>query len=307
MQIPYIPSDELLKAKEVAEYLNRPLLLSGEPGTGKTKFAEYVKLKHGKDLFVFNTKSTSVSRDLFYTYDAIGHFANKNRNALEFIKLEALGKAIVNANGREKVRSMLLGDVASGYQISSLSTLLNKEEIIDRFLEGCDGNDSVVLIDEVDKAPRDFPNDILNEIENLEFEIREINVNLGLRDVDKSAKDKIFVILTSNFEKNLPEAFLRRCIYHHIEFMNDVNKLKEIINVHISQADQDQLTGRINEFLKIRSTPTLQKKPATSELIDWIKWLVYSKSLNHEVKTGPEAMAILIKKNEDLKLLEQQK
>src|SRR5678816_4578331 len=107
MYVKYLPSEALLKAKEVATYLNRPLLLSGEPGTGKTKFAEYIEVIEEKSLFVFNTKSVSLSRDLFYTYDAIGHFAEKDKSAIEFIRLEALGKAIINAFGTDKVMKML--------------------------------------------------------------------------------------------------------------------------------------------------------------------------------------------------------
>jgi len=151
MRTNYLPSDDLEKAKEVAEVLNRPLLLSGEPGTGKTKFANYISEKDGKQLFVFNTKSTSQSRDLFYNYDAIGHFAEKEKNVLEFINLEALGRAIVIAYGGEKIKERLLKDDNGNNQLQKLRNLSTKEQerIISSFLEGCDGNDSVVLIDEV--------------------------------------------------------------------------------------------------------------------------------------------------------------
>src|SRR5688572_23713498 len=118
MKHDYLPSPELTKAKKVAEFLNRPLLLSGEPGTGKTKFAEYVSDAEERNLYVFNTKSTSTSRDLFYTYDAIGHFAEKEKkNALEFINLEALGRAIINAAGKDNVIRLLMEEPTTNYQL----------------------------------------------------------------------------------------------------------------------------------------------------------------------------------------------
>jgi len=302
MIVKYLPSEALLKAKEVAAYLNRPLLLSGEPGTGKTKFAEYIESVEGKSLFVFNTKSVSLSRDLFYTYDAIGHFAEREKSAIEFIRLEALGKAIVNAFGSDRVRKMLADDLTNNYQLLKLRQLNNRDEIISLFLTGCNGKSNVVLIDEVDKAPRDFPNDILNEIENLEFEIRELGIKVSLDKQQKEAKDKIFVLLTSNFEKNLPEAFLRRCIYHHIEFVEDVDYLKKIVNVHIERIDQQQLGDRIKEFIEIRKNNMVQKKPATSELIDCVKWMIADNNLGASLRRNAAALSTLLKKNEDVKL-----
>jgi MoxR-like ATPase len=301
----YLPSAELLGAKEVAEFLNRPLLLSGEPGTGKTKFADYISEEHSKQLFIFNTKSTSQSRDLFYNYDAIGHFAEKERNVLEFITLEALGRAIVNAFGKEKIVKQLLEDDTDNNQLIALRTAANRLQIIDRFLDGCNGCNSIVLIDEVDKAPRDFPNDILNEIEKLEFYIRELNLKISLDNEKKDTRDKIFILLTSNFEKNLPEAFLRRCIYHHIEFKEDVDTLKKIIALHIGNADDDLLHARLTEMLSIRKTGSLQKKPATSEMIDCVKWMIHKNALGDSIQNSRAALATLIKKSEDLKLFTQ--
>ena len=303
MAIQYIPSEDLMKAKQVAEFLNRPLLLSGEPGTGKTKFAEFVADRENKKRYVFNTKSTSVSRDLFYTYDAIGHFAAKDRNVIEFLKLEALGMAIVNAYGPERVKNIILNGDLGNNQARNLKQHENREQLVDNFLNDCTGENSVVLIDEVDKAPRDFPNDILNEIENMEMNIIELNLKINLADEGKALKDKIFTILTSNFEKNLPEAFLRRCIYHHIEFLDDVNKLKEIVNVHVVNTNQELLGQRIDEFLKIRRHSAVQKKPATSELIDCIKWIVHQDNLSQAIVTNKSALATLLKKSEDLKVI----
>lgn len=304
MSTKYLASPELMSAKEVAEYLNRPLLLSGEPGTGKTKFAYYLSETLDKQLFIFNTKSTSVSRDLFYTYDAIGHFAEKEKNILEFINLEALGRAIVNAYGTEKIKEKLLIDISGNSQLEKLRKLSDaeKERIVENFVAGCDGCNSIVLIDEVDKAPRDFPNDILNEIENIEFEIRELNFKISLNKETKEIRDKIFVLLTSNFEKNLPEAFLRRCIYHHIEFIEDVENLVKIISLHVSGTNGDQLKERIAEMLLIRKDDAIQKKPATSEMIDCIKWLSYSNGMGNNIRGNKAAQSTLLKKSEDLKL-----
>lgn len=304
MSTKYLASPELMSAKEVAEYLNRPLLLSGEPGTGKTKFALYLSETLDKQLFIFNTKSTSVSRDLFYTYDAIGHFAEKEKNILEFINLEALGRAIVNAYGTEKIKEKLLIEISGNSQLEKLRKLSDaeKERIVENFVAGCDGCDSIVLIDEVDKAPRDFPNDILNEIENIEFEIRELNFKISLNKETKETRDKIFVLLTSNFEKNLPEAFLRRCIYHHIEFIEDVENLVKIISLHVSGTNGDQLKERIAEMLLIRKDDAIQKKPATSEMIDCIKWLSYSNGMGNNIRGNKAAQSTLLKKSEDLKL-----
>ena len=302
MNMKYIPSPLLLTAKEVAEFLNRPLLLSGEPGTGKTKFAEFISENEKRQLFVFNTKSVSLSKDLFYSYDAIGHFSDKEKNALEFINIEALGKAIVSAYGTEKFKQELLNNPTHNYQLSSLRSNPNKKDIIDHFLQGCNDKQSVVLIDEVDKAPRDFPNDILNEIENLEFEIKELNFKVSLDKASKEAKDKILVLVTSNFEKNLPEAFLRRCVYHHIEFPAEVDKLKAIINVHINDLDQGDLASRINEFLEIRKNPDIQKKPATSELIDSIKYIAKKNEMGIDLRKNKAALFALLKKNDDLQL-----
>ena len=304
MSTKYLASPELMSAKEVAEYLNRPLLLSGEPGTGKTKFAYYLSETLDKQLFIFNTKSTSVSRDLFYTYDAIGHFAEKEKNILEFINLEALGRAIVNAYGTEKIKEKLLIDISGNSQLEKLRKLSDaeKERIVENFVAGCDGCNSIVLIDEVDKAPRDFPNDILNEIENIEFEIRELNFKISLNKETKETRDKIFVLLTSNFEKNLPEAFLRRCIYHHIEFIEDVENLVKIISLHVSGTNGDQLKERIAEMLLIRKDDAIQKKPATSEMIDCIKWLSYSNGMGNNIRGNKAAQSTLLKKSEDLKL-----
>ena len=231
----YLPSPGLLNALEVAYMLKRPLLLTGEPGTGKTQFAFWAadQLAQSDGFqaqpYVYNTKTSSTAKDLFYHYDAIAHFretrtnpggntqtnGNTNNNptaqptertAEDFIQLRALGLAITGAIGRK--------------DCGLSPAILAKSDITDH------PRGSVVLIDEIDKASRDFPNDLLNEIENYEFEIGEINQHVRL--TDERQRQNIIVILTSNFEKNLPDAFLRRCIYYHIEFPTK-ERLFEII------------------------------------------------------------------------------
>ena len=203
----YILHDELVNAVEVAIALGQPLLITGEPGTGKTKLAwkvadELSKNKNANfspEPLIFYTKTSSAARDLFYTYDAISHFqtANVKREegqeapkTADFIELQALGKAIALTNPAQT-------------DASNFATSLPDKP-----------QSSVVLIDEIDKAPRDFTNDILNEIENYAFRIKEQN-NYQVNYDDRS---QIVVIMTSNSEKNLPDAFLRRCVFYHIPF-----------------------------------------------------------------------------------------
>jgi MoxR-like ATPase len=296
----YIPSTDLINATKVAFFLNRPLLLTGEPGTGKTTYANYLQESENRKLFIFNTKSVSQARDLFYHYDAVAHFANKERSALEFITLEALGKAIVNAIGKAKVKDLILNQPNNNNQISQIRQSPDKEENIDNFLIDCDDKSAIVLIDEIDKAPRDFPNDILNEIEKLEFKIKELGLNFNL--LDEIDRNKIMILLTSNFEKNLPDAFLRRCLFFHIDFPDKLS-LNAIIKAHISTIDEKLLEIRLNEIVDIRNKDGISKKPATSEIIDCIKWLCNKNELNQELHSNKVALATLIKKNDDFNLI----
>jgi MoxR-like ATPase len=272
----YLPSPELLNALEVAYMLKRPLLLTGEPGTGKTQFAFWVADALSKsDGFqpqplMYNTKTSSMAQDLFYSYDAIAHFREgKEKKTEDFIGMKALGLAIANAK---------------------------------------EGKGSVVLIDEIDKAPRDFPNDLLNEIENYEFEIREINQRIGL--TEDSQKQKIIIILTSNFEKNLPDAFLRRCIYYHIDFPTK-ERLYEIVlrRLDLSPDDYGDIEKRVNDFFLFHRFPNISKRPSTSEFIDWIRVLHNDRLLSKDFFADgqliidemlPKYLPILIKNKEDI-------
>jgi MoxR-like ATPase len=244
------------------------LLLTGEPGTGKTQFAFWVADQLAKsdgfqaDPFIYNTKTSGTAMDLFYHYDAIAHFRETRTGAAQtadnFIQLKAMGLAIAVAIGRKN--------------LTLSPTILNRSDIPD------EGRGSVVLIDEIDKASRDFPNDLLNEIENYEFDITELNQKVRL--TADSQRQNIIVILTSNFEKNLPDAFLRRCIYYHIDFP-DRDRLFEIIvrRLDISADDYKNIERRVDDFFRFQQFPNISKRPSTSECIDWIRVLQNDKLL----------------------------
>jgi MoxR-like ATPase len=274
----YHADENLLKAVELAIALGKPLLISGEPGTGKTQLAHYVawqlaqQTKGRPNAFldkplVFNTKSSSTATDLFYYYDAVSHFRTKEDNcpAAQFIELRAYGLAIALSHGKS---SSLLKGLDDIRQVKVLTD---------------EPRSSVVLIDEIDKAPRDFPNDLLNEMENEEFDIRELN-----RTIPKAKNDsRIIVILTSNSEKNLPNAFLRRCVYYNIPFP-DEEKLAVIVAQRLSIGNDEYdaaISNAIKKFQEYRNQ-AINKKPATSELLDWISVLKHYGILNKEMFTN---------------------
>ena len=269
----YILELPLKKAVEVALAFNQPLLLTGEPGTGKTLLAyKIAHLLHEKTknnptnapFFTdtplrFNTKTTSTARDLLYNYDAIGHFQNANikqkkkedapKSVKDFLELQALGKAIALANPQKKYQKKFNWEMPNRAQ------------------------SSVVLVDEIDKAPRDFTNDILNEIEDFEFTIKEQNNYAIQKGMDNP--QRILVIMTSNSEKNLPDAFLRRCLFYHIDFPSPT-KLQQILKAQLTQTESaiiDKNVKAISEiFTQIRAV-AIRKKPATAELVAFTKLL----------------------------------
>lgn len=316
----YEPSPALRTAIDMAISLGRPLLLAGKPGTGKTQFAHwYAGNQENKnvfnEVFQFNTKSTSVYNDLFYEYDAVSHFRDKSgeKHVTDFITLTALGKAIVCVKGFKNIEDERLKKIALNSDIKENGMKEN----------------SIVLIDEIDKAPRDFPNDLLHEIENLSFTIKEASPSIKVS-LDDSEKEKIIVILSSNDEKNLPDAFLRRCLFHYIEFPNDKelakiilkklspNKLNseeiEKIEKMNNPEDLDKIVedldkikkfkgigDKIGIFFQIFDNESIDKKPYTSECIDWLNYLYNNTLLDKSMVDCQHTLSILLKKDEDFK------
>jgi len=284
----YLADKPLRNAVNVALALGQPLLVTGEPGTGKTQLA--FSLAYELNLLpplVFNTKTTSSAKDLFYRYDALQHFhdaqVRKGEGHVDtYITYEALGLAI-------------------------LLSMLPKEAdpFLPPGLRGKGPTRSVVLIDEVDKAPRDLPNDVLNEIESMSFSVKESG-----RRFEADAAYRPILILTSNSERNLPDAFLRRCVFYHIPFP-DPERLRMIVTRRLFPSvtfTASMLENAIRHFEAIRSLP-LKKKPATAECLGWLQILKKMSVDVENLKPGQaEALvfsyAALAKNKEDMALLE---
>lgn len=283
----YIAEPALRDAVNVALTLGQPLLVTGEPGTGKTQLAGSVawELELPPPL-VFNTKTTSTSRDLFYRYDSLRHFHDAQFGTDKpeigsYISYECLGLAILLALPPAEANEVLPAEYRDRGPIRS-----------------------VVLIDEIDKAPRDLPNDVLNEIEGMEFTVKET----GRRFV-ASTEYRPIVILTSNSEKTLPDAFLRRCVYYHIPFPSG-ERLRDIVTRRLGPDGgfaPDRLEHVIQHFARIRELG-LRKPPATAELLSWARVLrrldLDVENLRPgEAETLAFTYSILAKSREDLELL----
>jgi|SRR5882724_738226 len=248
----YKTDQGLIDAVNVALLLGQPLLLTGEPGTGKTQLANSVAWELGFDPpLMFETKSTNTARDLFYSYDTLGRFhaaqtGEGSQKSMDYLTYNALGIAILRSNREDDVREWLPEGFVHGGQ-----------------------RRSVVLIDEVDKAPRDFPNDLLNEVEGMYFKIPE----LGNAKIAAGEEMSPILIITSNSEKHLPDAFLRRCIYYNIPFP-DKERLTDIILTRIGSFGDDGdllLSDALDFFAKLREPNSgLRKRPATAELLGWL-------------------------------------
>lgn len=291
----YLAEDDtgLIDAVNVAIVLGQPLLLTGEPGVGKTTlaFAVASELGFGKPE-KFETKSTSTARDLFYVYDSLGRFyaartdkEGRKLDPLNYIKYNALGIAILQANEERNVKQWLPED----------------------FIHDSPRR-SVVLIDEVDKAPRDFPNDILNEIEGMYFKIPE----LGNAKISADQSMRPVVIITSNSEKHLPDAFLRRCIYYNIP-TPDRDQLNKIIKSRVGKYvdnNTEFLTDLLSFFSTLREDGSgLLKKPATDELLVWIIALKeISRDKENPMRNNDvnlrHSLTALVKNSDDLKQAE---
>ena len=256
----YIASDELIRSVNIAAALKKPLLLKGEPGTGKTMLAEAIAKSLGMELLIWNIKSTTRAQDGLYVYDTVqrlydSQFGTEGVNDIgKYIRLGKLGEAFK----REK--------------------------------------QTVLLIDEIDKADLEFPNDLLWELDKMEFYIPVIGETV-------KATVRPIVIITSNAEKELPDAFLRRCIFHYIAFP-DASMMERIIKAHYPDLEQKLIDGVLEAFYKIRDIRGLQKKPSTSEVLDWIQALsiggIPVKKLEREIPFA----GVLLKKTEDLKQVE---
>ena len=226
----YIATDELIEAVNASITLEKPLLIKGEPGTGKTKLAEEIALKFDTKLIKWNIKSTTKAHQGLYEYDAVSRLRDSQL-------------------GNDKVN-----DVANYIKKGVLwNSFISKKR-------------PVLLIDEIDKADIEFPNDLLQELDTMEFFVYETGEFIN-------AKQRPIVIITSNNEKDLPDAFLRRCFFHYINFP-DVNTLEQIVKVHYPNIKKNLVNASINSFLSVRDTVGIKKKPSTSELLDWLKLIL---------------------------------
>ena len=262
----YVATDDLKMAVNAAIALKRPLLIKGEPGTGKTLLAEQVAASLGLPLLSWNVKSTTKAQQGLYEYDAVS-----------------------------RLRDSQLG--AEG--VEDVSNYLKKGKLWEAFThEG----QVVLLIDEIDKADIEFPNDLLQELDRMEFFVYETGETI-------SAKQRPIVIITSNNEKELPDAFLRRCFFHYISFP-DRETMREIIEVHFPGIQKNLVTKAMEIFYDIREVPGLKKKPSTSELLDWLK-LLLNEDMPVEVlqdanpnKAIPPLHGALLKNEQDVMLFE---
>ena len=262
----YVATDDLRMAVNAAVTLERPLLIKGEPGTGKTMLAEEVALGLGKRLIQWHIKSTTKAQQGLYEYDAVSRLRDSQL-------------------GDEKVH-----DIANYIKKGKLWEAFEADEQV------------VLLIDEVDKADIEFPNDLLVELDRMEFFVYETGETI-------KARQRPIIIITSNNEKELPDAFLRRCFFHFINFP-DRDTMREIIDVHHPSVSQELVQEALEVFFDVRAIPGLKKKPSTSELIDWLK-LLMADDIPDEIlkerdptKAIPPLYGALLKNEQDVHLLE---
>jgi MoxR-like ATPase len=263
----YVATDDLTMAVNAAVTLERPILVKGEPGTGKTQLAIEVAESLGKPLFEWHIKSTTKAQQGLYEYDAVA-----------------------------RLRDSQLGDD----RVHDISNYIVRGKIWEAFESDVQ---PVLLIDEVDKADIEFPNDLLQELDRMEFYVYETQKLV-------KATHRPIIVITSNNEKELPDAFLRRCFFHYIKFP-EKETMERIVDVHFPQLKKNLLSEALNAFYKVRDVPGLKKKPSTSELLDWIKLLLAEdippEALRAEDsrKAIPPLYGALLKNEQDVHLFEQ--
>ena len=262
----YVATDDLRMAVDASVALQRPLLIKGEPGTGKTMLAEEVAAGLGKELIQWHIKSTTKAQQGLYEYDAVS-----------------------------RLRDTQLGDG----KVEDIGQYIKRGKLWEAFTAD---EQVVLLIDEVDKADIEFPNDLLVELDRMEFFVYETGETI-------KAKHRPIIIITSNNEKELPDAFLRRCFFHFINFP-DKETMKEIIAVHYPKIKKSLVQEALEVFFELREIPGLKKKPSTSELIDWLKLLMADEIPDEILKNRDQTKAIpplygaLLKNEQDVQLLE---
>jgi MoxR-like ATPase len=263
----YIATDDLMMAVNAAVTLARPLLIKGEPGTGKTQLAQEIARALDKPLHEWHIKSTSKAQQGLYEYDAVS-----------------------------RLRDSQLGDA----RVHDIANYIVKGKLWEAFQSE---TQPVLLIDEIDKADIEFPNDLLRELDRMEFYVYET------RELVK-ARHRPIIVITSNNEKELPDAFLRRCFFHYIRFP-DEETMTRIVDVHYPGLRRDLLAEALTSFFRLRETPGLRKKPSTSELLDWIKLLVAEQIPPEALRSGdpkkslPPLYGALLKNEQDVHLFEQ--
>ncbi|PCD77220.1 AAA family ATPase [Pseudothioclava arenosa] len=261
----YVAPPDLTLAVNAAVALERPLLVKGEPGTGKTELAKQVATSLGLRMVEWNIKSTTKAQQGLYEYDAVS-----------------------------RLRDSQLGDA----RVNDVKNYIRKGKLWDAF----EADEKVVLlIDEIDKADIEFPNDLLQELDKMEFHVYETGETIR-------ARQRPVVIITSNNEKELPDAFLRRCFFHYIKFP-EAAVMRDIVEVHFPGIKPALLSAALSEFYDIRETPGLKKKPSTSEVLDWLK-LLLAEDLNPEdlkregANLLPKLHGALLKNEQDVHLFE---